>query len=157
MATYWRAIISGCREMRSGNANRQVVNTSGNIETQKGDITVKTASLLNHREGLTATTTENVASAEPKIAVNIDDMPEGSVGVYYDSRTFHGGGGCAEGLCITYYKFYYAPFEDYLSRKFILSESATHVTSQGGGTNCLWTRYQHKCRVIGIMKPALFC
>ncbi|EHF8233662.1 hemagglutinin repeat-containing protein [Enterobacter roggenkampii] len=116
------------------NANSQVVNTSGNIETQNGDITVKTANLLNRRDGLTAsTTTKNVAStAEPKIVVNIDDMPEGSVGVYYDYRYVHGGGGCAEGLCESYYTFYYAPFEDYLSRKIILSESVTSVTSQGG-------------------------
>lgn len=118
----------------AGNANSQVVNTSGNIETQNGDITVKTANLLNRRDGLTAsTTTKNVAStAEPKIVVNIDDMPEGSVGVYYDYRYVHGGGGCAEGLCESYYTFYYAPFEDYLSRKIILSESVTSVTSQGG-------------------------
>lgn len=116
------------------NANSQVVNTSGNIETQNGDITVKTANLLNRRDGLTAsTTTKNVAStAEPKIVVNIDDMPEGSVGVYYDYRYVHGGGGCAEGPCESYYTFYYAPFEDYLSRKIILSESVTSVTSQGG-------------------------
>ncbi|EOF9299160.1 hemagglutinin repeat-containing protein [Enterobacter bugandensis] len=117
----------------AGNANSQVVNTSGNIETQGGDITVKTVNLLNRRDGLTAsTTTKNVAStAEPKIVVNIDDMPEGSVGVYYDYRYVHGGGGCAEGLCESYYTFYYAPFEDYLSRKIILSESVTSVTSQG--------------------------
>ncbi|MGP6137358.1 hemagglutinin repeat-containing protein [Enterobacter chuandaensis] len=117
----------------AGNANSQVVNTSGNIETQGGDIGIKTASLLNRRDGLTAsTTTKNVTyTAEPTVVVNIDDMPEGSVGVYYDYRYVHGGGGCAEGLCESHYKFYYAPFKDYLSRKIILSESLTSVTSQG--------------------------
>ncbi|WP_414712121.1 hemagglutinin repeat-containing protein [Siccibacter turicensis] len=37
----------------AGNANKEVINTSGNIETQKGDITIKTGHLLNQREGLT--------------------------------------------------------------------------------------------------------
>ncbi|MGX5109377.1 hemagglutinin repeat-containing protein [Enterobacter cloacae] len=117
----------------AGNANSQVVNTSGNIETQGGDIGIKTTSLLNRRDGLTASTTTNTvtSTAEPTVVVNIDDMPEGSVGVYYDYRYVHGGGGCAEGLCESHYKFYYAPFKDYLSRKIILSESLTSVTSQG--------------------------
>lgn len=34
----------------AGNANSQVVNTSGNIETQNGDITIKTNRLFNHYE-----------------------------------------------------------------------------------------------------------
>ncbi|WP_233611380.1 hemagglutinin repeat-containing protein [Citrobacter sp. FDAARGOS_156] len=37
----------------AGNANSEVVNTSGNIETQNGDITIKTGHLLNQRDGLT--------------------------------------------------------------------------------------------------------
>ena len=36
----------------AGNANSEVVNTSGNIETQNGDITIKTGHLLNQRDGL---------------------------------------------------------------------------------------------------------
>lgn len=35
----------------AGAANSEVVNTSGNIETQKGDITIITAHLLNERDG----------------------------------------------------------------------------------------------------------
>ncbi|EOT1172519.1 hemagglutinin repeat-containing protein, partial [Cronobacter dublinensis] len=38
----------------SGNANAEVVNTSGNIETQNGDITIKTGHLLNTWEKITA-------------------------------------------------------------------------------------------------------
>ncbi len=40
----------------SGNANVEVVNTSGTIETQNGDITIKTAALRNERAGLQSTT-----------------------------------------------------------------------------------------------------
>jgi filamentous hemagglutinin len=36
----------------AGNASAQIVNTSGNIETQNGDMTIKTGSLLNTRDGL---------------------------------------------------------------------------------------------------------
>ena len=36
----------------AGNANREVINTSGTIETQNGDITIKTGHLLNQRDGL---------------------------------------------------------------------------------------------------------
>ncbi|WJW94771.1 hemagglutinin repeat-containing protein [Enterobacter pseudoroggenkampii] len=39
----------------AGNANSQVVNTSGNIETQRGDIFIKTVHLLNKRDGLAVT------------------------------------------------------------------------------------------------------
>ncbi|YCH31503.1 hemagglutinin repeat-containing protein [Erwinia sp. D4-22] len=47
----------------AGNANSEVVNTSGTIETQNGDITVKTGHLLNERAGLVVTnkTTEYIA------------------------------------------------------------------------------------------------
>ncbi|QKJ86254.1 filamentous hemagglutinin N-terminal domain-containing protein [Paramixta manurensis] len=38
-----------------GAANAEVINTSGNIETTNGDITIKTGHLLNRRDGLTVT------------------------------------------------------------------------------------------------------
>lgn len=36
----------------AGNTNREVINNSGTIESQNGDITIKTSHLLNTREGL---------------------------------------------------------------------------------------------------------
>ncbi|WP_422678874.1 hypothetical protein, partial [Citrobacter cronae] len=42
----------------AGNANSEVVNTSGNIETQNGDITIKTGHLLNQRDGLKTNQTQ---------------------------------------------------------------------------------------------------
>lgn len=41
----------------SGTANTEIINTSGNIETLRGDITMKTGHLLNQRDGFSATTT----------------------------------------------------------------------------------------------------
>ncbi|SUW65724.1 Filamentous hemagglutinin [Buttiauxella agrestis] len=43
----------------AGNANAEVVNTSGNIETVNGDITIKTGHLLNEREGLVVTSEQH--------------------------------------------------------------------------------------------------
>ncbi|HDI3034133.1 TPA: hemagglutinin repeat-containing protein [Cronobacter turicensis] len=51
----------------SGNANTEVVNTSGNIETQNGDITIKTGHLLNQRDGL--------AFSETKHEYSLDTIP----------------------------------------------------------------------------------
>lgn len=39
----------------AGNSNREIINTSGNIETQHGDMVLNTASLLNRRDGFTVT------------------------------------------------------------------------------------------------------
>ncbi|WP_167352639.1 hemagglutinin repeat-containing protein [Kosakonia oryzendophytica] len=41
----------------AGNANGEVINTSGNIETTNGDITIKTGHLLNQRESVRQGTT----------------------------------------------------------------------------------------------------
>ncbi|EOL9072635.1 hemagglutinin repeat-containing protein [Cronobacter turicensis] len=51
----------------AGNANAEVVNTSGNIETQNGDITIKTGHLLNQRDGL--------AFSETKHEYSLDTIP----------------------------------------------------------------------------------
>lgn len=41
-----------------GNANTSVLNSSGTIETQNGDITIVTGDLTNQREGFVVTETE---------------------------------------------------------------------------------------------------
>ncbi|EOC1534862.1 Contact-dependent inhibition of growth factor CdiA, partial [Cronobacter turicensis] len=52
----------------AGNANTEVVNTSGNIETQNGDITIKTGHLLNTWEKITTgiTNSENLLVNLPR-------------------------------------------------------------------------------------------
>ena len=67
----------------AGAANSEVVNTSGNIETQKGDITIRTAHLLNERDGSNSNTQivdlENPSwVGESSFVVSLDDMDEGS-------------------------------------------------------------------------------
>jgi filamentous hemagglutinin len=53
----------------AGNASAQIVNTSGNIETQNGDMTIKTGSLLNTRDGLSV----NSWTETSQLAENVGD------------------------------------------------------------------------------------
>ncbi|HFT7228016.1 TPA: hemagglutinin repeat-containing protein [Enterobacter chengduensis] len=67
----------------AGAANSEVVNTSGNIETQKGDITIITAHLLNERDGSNSNTQiidlDNPSwVGDASFIVSLDDMEEGS-------------------------------------------------------------------------------
>lgn len=56
----------------AGNANAEVVNTSGNIETQNGDISIRTGHLLNERDGFNVRQwTENNNQAVGDISLNV--------------------------------------------------------------------------------------
>lgn len=61
----------------AGNANSQVVNTSGNIETQNGDITIRTGHLLNQRDGLVVlnSKTENLMEQVKWLKDGYADIP----------------------------------------------------------------------------------
>ncbi|MGM8524913.1 hemagglutinin repeat-containing protein, partial [Enterobacter asburiae] len=126
----------------AGNANSQVVNTSGNIETQGGDIGIRTGHLLNQRDGLKATTvhtsmpTESWMTGESVINVPVTALAEGSYGYYsqlqrWQTGTCAGGqnGGCNYHEAMFYY---YAPFKDASTQKFVTSNTVTTVT---GGNN----------------------
>ncbi|HBC0586973.1 TPA: hemagglutinin repeat-containing protein [Enterobacter cloacae] len=70
----------------AGAANSEVVNTSGNIETQKRDITINTAHLLNERDGSNSNTQitdlDNPSwVGESSFVVSLDDMEEGSYSI----------------------------------------------------------------------------
>ncbi|EGT5746599.1 Contact-dependent inhibition of growth factor CdiA, partial [Cronobacter dublinensis subsp. dublinensis] len=65
----------------SGNANAEVVNTSGTIETQNGDITIKTGHLLNQRDG---------ANVTQKILKDTDLSPAASIKINADDTSKYG-------------------------------------------------------------------
>ncbi|WP_317633847.1 hemagglutinin repeat-containing protein [Kosakonia sp. ML.JS2a] len=125
----------------AGNANGEVINTSGTIETTNGDITIKTGHLLNQRDGLTANTVTSSAQVIPGVGQSIlrvpySQLPAGSYG-YYTTKTYEEkGGGCAgaDGGCTSWIvtAYHYAPFEGYGTQKFVLSETRTDVSSNGG-------------------------
>lgn len=124
----------------AGNANSAVVNTSGNIETQNGDITIKTGHLLNQRDGLKTNQTQIAGSnsipgiGDATINVDISQLPSGSYGVNGYSYTTKSGACNAHGACSYhhYYQYYYAPFKDTATQKFISSQVKTEVSSSGG-------------------------
>jgi filamentous hemagglutinin len=126
----------------AGNTNAEVINTSGTIETQNGDITIKTGHLLNQRDGLKVNQTQ-IAGANlipgmgnATIKVDISQLPEGSYGINGYAYTTESGACNANGACSYhhYYQYYYAPFVDEATQKFISSQSRTDVSSSGGAS-----------------------
>ncbi|MRT12483.1 filamentous hemagglutinin N-terminal domain-containing protein [Enterobacteriaceae bacterium RIT711] len=126
----------------TGNANAEVVNTSGSIETVNGDIAIKTGHLLNEREGLQVS--DNTVSkpttisglGDATISVPVSELPDGSYG-YYSKVVQVETGNCAGGQnggC-NYHdetRYYYAPFAHSAQQKFIISQQQIGVSSTGG-------------------------
>ncbi|EOB6051119.1 hemagglutinin repeat-containing protein [Salmonella enterica] len=126
----------------AGNTNSEVVNTSGSIETQNGDVTINTGHLLNQRDGLKTNQTQIAGSnsipgiGAATIKVDISQLPAGSYGVNGYSYTKETGACNTNGACgyHHYYQYYYAPFKDTATQKFISSQSRTDVSSSGGAS-----------------------
>lgn len=125
----------------AGNANSQVVNTSGNIETQNGDIALKTANLRNERAGLTSTTTTtNSSSTYDWVGQATVDIPASILGLdtliqdKYSTYTHDGSGTCGGVPCFMYEDthYYYKPIAGYETRKFALNQTAQVVNAEGG-------------------------
>ncbi|TYL40770.1 beta strand repeat-containing protein, partial [Dickeya sp. ws52] len=72
----------------AGTASGSVLNSSGTIETQRGDITVRTGTLTNQREGLVVTESGSTAADMPDwaggttIYVPIDWFKDGDIAAY---------------------------------------------------------------------------
>lgn len=124
----------------AGNANSQVVNTSGNIETQGGDITVKTANLLNQRAGLATSTTTSSSPAYDWVGQATVDIPVSVLGIdtlvqdSYSTYTHDGSGTCGGVPCFMYEDthYYYRPITGYGTRKYALNQTAQVVNAEGG-------------------------
>ncbi len=75
----------------AGNANAEVVNTSGSIETQNGDISVRTGHLLNERDGISESRSylpaNNVSNDLTSLNVKVVELGDGNWGFYQE---FHG-------------------------------------------------------------------
>ncbi|HDT2077237.1 MULTISPECIES: contact-dependent inhibition toxin CdiA [Enterobacter] len=128
----------------AGNANSQVVNTSGNIETQNGDIGIRTGHLLNERDGL------NISSYENKYSNALPDTSKYLSRVYYvkdkpdfeisleewknngEQVVYHSWQNCTGAMnehCRDVIE-YRLSGED--TRRFILSDSVVQVSANGG-------------------------
>ena len=118
----------------AGNANAEVVNSSGTIETQNGDLTINTAHLLNQRDGLSVTqTNQDLTSEYPwlngaLVKVPLDFFEKGELGYYTIDVTTQLGGDDAREVTRTHT--YAAPFEK--TKDLALSVSSIEVSSNGG-------------------------
>ncbi|MRS92009.1 filamentous hemagglutinin N-terminal domain-containing protein, partial [Enterobacteriaceae bacterium RIT714] len=121
----------------AGNANSEVVNTSGNIETQNGDITIKTAHLLNQRDSLkTSGNTEALSNpsyvGSPSYSMSLEDMSQGSYSIVL-TRTDVWVGSCGpSGACTSDEPFYrksYVLTEKGKTQRFAVSRTTMDVTS----------------------------
>ncbi|HHL9591705.1 TPA: hemagglutinin repeat-containing protein [Citrobacter braakii] len=113
----------------NGTANAEVVNTSGNIETTKGNITINTQKLLNQREGIQESTTYIPAENSPganggsSISVRVGDLAADEWGYYF---VFHGTnyGGSQEAFA--------APTAKGATRRFLVGTKIVDITATGG-------------------------
>ncbi|EOY5423339.1 hemagglutinin repeat-containing protein [Cronobacter dublinensis] len=130
----------------AGNANAEVVNTSGNIETQNGDITIKTGHLLNQRDGLTfsetkheysldtipGATTPNYVSPklkQPDFWLKMSEFTADKIGWTVSEVCTGGGGRNNNEHCRDYYSYHLlSPIE---VRRFLLFESEVKASANG--------------------------
>ncbi|MEI7175143.1 hemagglutinin repeat-containing protein [Pectobacterium carotovorum] len=117
-----------------GNASTSLLNSSGTIETQAGDITINTGTLTNQREGLVVTETKSQISPNnqritgTKLYIKPDEFKHGEVGYYIDSEDAPYD---YEDPNRQIYTWRWALYPNVSSRKFITSENKVVVTSVG--------------------------
>ncbi|WP_276575742.1 hemagglutinin repeat-containing protein [Pantoea alhagi] len=126
----------------AGNANTEVVNTSGTIETQNGDITVKTGYLLNERKGLSVNSqTTDLSSKYPWLNSASADIPVDVLGrenliegQYKSYSTGDNPGTCGGAVCFLYENthYYYRPLTNYETRKFAVKQIEQRVSAMAG-------------------------
>ncbi|WLO86000.1 hemagglutinin repeat-containing protein [Pantoea agglomerans] len=120
----------------AGNANGEVINNSGTIETQSGDITINTGHLLNTRDGLSVSETHSASNQTglgvDLIKVPISEFKPEEYGVFVNSRkTCDSWGKNGQG-CKTSTVYYYVPTKEAAIKNFSLSSTTINVTSNGG-------------------------
>ncbi|AIK14231.1 hemolysin/hemagglutinin-like protein HecA precursor [Pectobacterium atrosepticum] len=109
-----------------GTASTSLLNSSGTIETQSGDITINTGTLTNQREGFVVTESESTAESVPDwvgemvIKIPIEWFKEGSYGVYVNKGHL----GAPD-------RTIYAPLGDFIVQRFTLKDKKINVVAQG--------------------------
>ncbi|GJL35951.1 hypothetical protein TUM17576_27710 [Enterobacter hormaechei] len=120
----------------AGNANAEVINTSGTIETRNGDIAINTGHLLNQRDGLSVQQNviqNSAVTPAPSITVNAKDLPQ--YGALIKGWTVHTGGGNGpngSGDNQNYTLYIYAPGAAYTTKDIVASQTQLTVSSTGG-------------------------
>ncbi|WP_422699791.1 beta strand repeat-containing protein, partial [Dickeya fangzhongdai] len=117
----------------AGNASSSVLNSSGTIETQRGDIRINTGTLTNQREGLTVTESSRTAAEAPSwgggtdATIPVSWFKDGELGIgeyIYDTA-------CRQNDCNGRTFHILVPKEETVLQKIILQEKTVSVSSQG--------------------------
>ncbi|ULR29337.1 hemagglutinin repeat-containing protein [Dickeya fangzhongdai] len=117
----------------AGNASDSVLNSSGTIETQRGDIRINTGTLTNQREGLTVTESSRTAAEAPSwgggtdATIPVSWFKDGELGIgeyIYDTA-------CRQNDCNGRTFHILVPKEETVLQKIILQEKTVSVSSQG--------------------------
>jgi filamentous hemagglutinin len=117
----------------AGTANAEVVNTSGSIETQRGDITIKTGHLLNERAGLNVSVSEeeNIISEYPWLTSTYAEVPLSYLdSIDYTYGYYRAATGCANSCAGAYWS-RPAPYKNSGALEFAISRSQVIVNSDG--------------------------
>ncbi|MEI7123500.1 hemagglutinin repeat-containing protein, partial [Pectobacterium versatile] len=115
-----------------GNASTSLLNSSGTIETQSGDITINTGTLTNQREGLVVTESESTAESVPDWAgktianIPIEWFKPDDYGIYASISESGGGGNGAPSRRTEYA---YLPFEGADTQRVIIKHKITEIKS----------------------------
>lgn len=122
----------------AGNASTEVVNTSGNIETTRGDITVNTGHLLNQRDGLVVTDSSDMTPqseyawlTDTYAYVPLSFFAPSEFSYYNSSATNFsqtGGGGAP----VKVYSSEAVPLKEYYTKEFAIATSYVGVSASGG-------------------------
>ncbi|WP_129990804.1 hemagglutinin repeat-containing protein [Rahnella sp. CFA14(1/10)] len=123
----------------AGNANSEVVNTSGDIETTNGDITINTGHLLNQRDGLSTSSTYQAANSpaslgQATMSIQLGLLDDDEIGVYTGTGWRHTGGsnGKGDGAEEEYTFVGLAPTKAASDRKFLVGTSTVTAIASGG-------------------------
>ncbi|WP_455915442.1 hemagglutinin repeat-containing protein [Pantoea agglomerans] len=120
----------------AGNANGEVINTSGTIESQNGDITIKTVHLLNTRDGLTTSSTTiegpgipaGAESGSFELELADFSVENKELGYYFKESK---GGSSGHGASGTV-RAYLAPTEKTRVKRYLVSETSVTAFADGG-------------------------
>ncbi|MEL7631669.1 hemagglutinin repeat-containing protein, partial [Pectobacterium aroidearum] len=121
-----------------GNASTSLLNSSGTIETQSGDITINTGTLTNQREGFVVTESESKPVDLPSGVggysiteyIDVNNIDENKIGYYFTTEDYSSG---ADGNSSTEYTLHYAPFYEYSFKKIV--SGYKEVIVEGGSVS----------------------
>ncbi|MEQ4510344.1 MAG: hemagglutinin repeat-containing protein [Dickeya sp.] len=120
----------------AGNASSSVLNSSGIIETQRGDITVRTGTLTNQREGLTVSESSSSAANMPSWAggneaqIPVSWFKEGDLGIFKNESERDGHDHGAGGSRPTTY--FLVPYWRGITQQVAVEDKAISVNASGG-------------------------